>query len=77
MLKVITGYIRVNSIDDMEKISEFINASDCTIEEEEEDWMLVDDIDPFAMDILLHEGFISSSEHSEIREVDRIKFYVD
>lgn len=77
MLKVIVGYIRVDSEDTMEEISGIINGSNCTVEEEEPDYMLVTDIDPYAMDKLFKDGYITEEDYMEIPLLNSIKFYID
>lgn len=77
MLKVITGYIRIDSEDIMEEMSKFINASSCTVEEEEVDYMLITDIDPNVLDRLYQDGYITESDYMEATECDALKFYVD
>jgi hypothetical protein len=77
MLKVITGYIRIDSEDTMEEISGIINPSSCVVEEEEEDFMLVSEIDPNVLDILYRDGYITEQDYMEAPECDALKFYVD
>ena len=77
MLKVITGYIRIDSEDTMEEMSEFINASSCVVEEEEVDYMLITDIDPDILDRLYQDGYITEADYMEAPECDALKFYVD
>jgi len=77
MLKVVIGYIRVDSENTMEEISGIINDSQCTVEEEECDFMLVTDLDPDAINKLFKDGYITEEDYHEVTEIDSIKFYVD
>jgi hypothetical protein len=77
MLKVVTGYIRIDSEDTMEEISEIINSSTSNVEEEAVDFILVSDVDPNALDKLYRDGYITESDYMETPECDALKFYVD
>lgn len=77
MLKVITGYIRIDSEDTMEEISEIINGTSSLVEEEADDFMLVSEIDPYILDKLYQDGYITESDYMEAAECDALKFYVD
>lgn len=77
MLKVITGYIRIDSEDTMEEISGIINNSSCVVEEEEYDFMLVSEVGPEVLDLLYLDGYITEQDYHEALECDALKFYVD
>lgn len=77
MLKVITGYIRIDSEDTMEEISGIINPSSTIVEEEEADYMLISAVDPEILDILYRDGYITEEDYDEAPECDALKFYVD
>ena len=77
MLKVITGYIKIDSEDSMEKISEIINRTSSIVEEEAADYMLVSEIDPDVIDKLYRDGYITESDYMEAADCDSLKFYVD
>ena len=76
MLKVIIGYIGIDSEDTMEQLSGIINASPCTVEEEEPDYMLVTDLDNETMEQLVEEEYMSQEDYYETAEIDSIKFYI-
>jgi len=76
MLKVITGWIKIDNQDLIEEISGFVNGT-CVVEEEEEDYILVSEMDPDTFNTLCEMGFITEDELNEAFECDAIKFYVD
>ena len=76
MVKEVTGYIRVNSKDIMEKISGILNYSTCVIDEEEEDYMMVTNIDYDAILELAKDGHITQDDYFEIAMVDVLKFHL-
>ena len=76
MLKVITGWIKIDNQDLIEEISGFVNGT-CVVEEEEEDYILVSEMDPDTFNTLCEMGFITEDELNETFECDAIKFYVD
>ena len=77
MLKVVTGYIRVDSEESIEEISSILNSSSSLIEEEDVDFILISEPDPSAIDVLYRDGYITEDDYRQIPEVDNIKFYLD
>ena len=77
MMKVITGYLRVDSEESMEEISGILNRSNCIVEDESVDYIYVSDLDPDALDTLFKDGWITEEEYRESAEVDTLKFYLD
>ena len=77
MLKVTIGYIRVDSEDTMEEISNIVNSMANIIEDEGPDYIIVEDPNPSAMSKLFRDGYITEEDWMEIPTVDSIKFYLD
>lgn len=77
MLKLVTGYIRIDSEETMEEISNILNKSSCIIEEEAADFIIVSEYDPYTIDLLYLDGYITEEDYMEISELDNIKFYLD
>lgn len=76
MLKVITGWIKIDSKDLIEEISGIVNEH-CYVEEEEEDYILVSELNEEVFEELYNKGFITEDEMNEALECDSIKFYMD
>jgi len=77
MIKVIMGFIRVDSEESMEEISNILNSFTNTLEDEYHDRIIVDSPDPDAMDKLFKDGYITEEDYMEIPELNSIMFYVD
>ena len=81
MLKVIMGYVRVDAEENMIALSKVINdlkhESELTIEEEEEDFIIIDNIEFNALDKIHEAGFFTESEFLGSSTVDQLKFYLD
>ena len=77
MFKTLLLHLRVDSYETMEAISEIVNDSECYIEEEESDYILVETIDINAFKKLNEAGLISDEELAEVDTVDNVKFYLD
>ena len=76
-MKVITGYLRVDSEESMEEISGILNRSKCIVEDESVDYIYVSDLDPDTLDTLFKDGWITEEDYHESAEVDTLKFYLD
>ena len=76
MLKIITGYISIDSKETMIQVSERLNDSGCTIEAEEEDYIQVTDIDMTPFTYLMASGAISESDFIEVESCDAINFFI-
>ncbi|MFW9948519.1 MAG: hypothetical protein ACFFKA_00160 [Candidatus Thorarchaeota archaeon] len=75
------GYVKVDSEELMEELSEIVNElkheHKLVIEEEEADFLIIDNIEFDALDKIHNAGFFNDSEFLEASTVDQLKFYVD
>lgn len=76
MLKVIVGYVSIDSEDLLKEVSVIVNNSNCVIEEEDEYKIEISHIDPEAMFRLFNQGYITESDYNEIESVDHILFHL-
>ena len=79
MLKVITGYIGIDSEELMVELSGVLNDqhSECRVEEEEPDFIIVTEFSPEFTSSLHNDGYITEDTMWEANECDSLKFYIN
>ena len=81
MYKIITGMIKIDSLELMESLSEIVNDTSKYegqhVVNEEEDYIEIDDIDINCLGELRRRGFLTESDFDGASQVDVIKFYLD
>jgi hypothetical protein len=81
MLKVTTAHIPIDSKEAMEELSDILvkNPTYAIVEEEEEDFILVDEFKLVLLRDLVNKGIISTGEYDDLisESIDQIKFFLN